>query len=150
MKKQLFEMAEFEIPVCSSPLESSGESTSSHSSPAGSQESGCKGKAAAKSTRRCSSRGRKRLQGECHRPSSFPDEEEDKKRKRAKKERTRVSNLAVAYQTLARTLGLYPLRGTQKRITHEQILHGANKLINQLKKEVGYFRRDSPDKVRVS
>lgn len=140
-------MAEFQIPVCSSQLDSSGES--SQSSPAESFEQELsKVRTAARSTRRYSSRGRKRLQGECHRGYS-PEEEEDKKRRRAKKERTRVSNLAVAYQTLARTLGLYPLRGSQKRITHEQILQGANKLIGQLKKEVDCLRGHLPERNRV-
>ena len=138
-------MAEFQIPFCSSQLDSSGES--SQSSPAeSSEQEPCNAKAAARATRRCSSRGRKRLQGqgECR-----PEEENDKKRRRAKKERTRVSNLAVAYQSLARTLGLYPLRGSQKRITHEQILQGANKLIGQLKKEVDCLRGHLPERNKV-
>lgn len=140
-------MAEFQFPICSSQLDSSGES--SQSSPAeSSEQEPCKLKAAIRTTRRCTSRGRKRLQGECHRGYS-PGEEEDKKRRRAKKERTRVSNLAVAYQSLARTLGLYPLRGSQKRITHEQILQGANQLIGQLKKEVDCLRGHMPERNKV-
>ena len=99
-------------------------------------------------TRRYNSRGRKRLQqpGQWQRACSL-EEEEDKKKRRAKKERTRVSNLANAYQSLATTIGLYPLRGSQKRITHEQILHGANKLIINLKQELDCLRKTEVRKI---
>ncbi len=92
-------------------LNSSGQSSTTDSSEEATEEASYRPK------------GKKRL---------FQGSLEDAKKKRAKKERTRVKNLAVAYEALATTIGLYPLRGAKKRITHEDILLKANNFIKEL------------------
>ena len=126
-------MADFLFQSSPASLNSSGESSHSQNSPTDSSEQEV-------SYLPTKHKGKKRGEFQGAEYSLLETDEGEKKRKRAKKERTRVSNLALAYQTLARTIGLLPLVGAQKRITHEQILQGADTYITNLKQELDCLR----------